>query len=298
MIREITKSDIPKITLLCREAMPHDHFFDSLIEEKTIASVDYEPDLNIVDEENGIIRGFAVAGRGLRKEKSWAWIRLMAVHPDFRCKGIGSAIIDEIEKRLKSKKCEGISIMDCPKNYFMPGLYFKYTEGHCFLLKKGYKKSGDNINLICKVWRNRFDCDKEIESLKQEGFFIKRAEEKDKEIIFEFLKKEFPAWTIEVENAYKNNPISTYICLYEGKCVGFSNYEGNNKGTGWFGPMGVLPITRGKGIGAVLCKLCLNGIADLGFGNAIIPWVGPIRFYSKVCDSNIDRIFWTYEKLL
>ncbi len=298
MIRELNSKDISKITLLLSDAMQYDTFFDALVEEKTIASVDYEKELNIVYEENGEINGFAAASCGLHKNQRWGWIRLLAVHPDFRDTGIGSKILKEIESRLKNKGCIGVSIMDCPNNYFMPGLFFKYTEGHCFLIKNGYKKTGDNINLVCYVWRNCFNCDAEIEGLKKEGFIIKRAELKDKEIVMEFLKKEFPAWQIEVENAYKNDPITTYICIYDNKCVGFSNYEGNNKGTGWFGPMGVLPVTRGKGIGAILCKLCMNGIADLGFGEAIIPWVGPVRFYSKVCDSQIDRVFWTYEKQL
>lgn len=298
MIRNLYKEDIPKITLLCREALQHDFFFDALIAEKTVDSCDYEPDLGIVDEQDGVIRGFAQAARGMRKDKPWGYIRLLAVRPEFRDKGIGGEILRNAEERLRQKGCVGLSIMDCPANYFMPGLYFRYTEGHCFLIKNGYKKTGDNINLICDVWRNRFDCSKEIDELKQQGFFIKRAEKQDKEIITDFLNREFPFWITEVDNAFSNDPITTYICIYEGKCVGFSNYEGNNKGTGWFGPMGVLPITRGKGIGAILCKLCLNGIADLGFGEAIIPWVGPTRFYSKVCDSQIHRVFWTYEKNL
>ena len=298
MIRELTKNDIPKITSLCRDAMQYDHFFNELIEEKTISSIDYEPDLGLVDEENGIIRGFIQAAVGKKKDNIWGWIRLFAVHPNYRCNGIGSILLLEAEKSLKNKKCVGVSIMDCPKNYFMPGLYYLYVEGHCFLIKNGYKKVGDNINLICDVWRNRFDCSKEIESLQREGFLIKRAEHRDKDIVVTFLRENFPSWENEVLSSFKNDPITLFICVYEGKCVGFSNYEGNNKGTGWFGPMGVQPVTRKKGIGAILCCLCLNGLADLGFSEAIIPWVGPIRFYSKVCDSRMHRVFWTYEKIL
>ena len=60
--------------------------------------------------------------------------------------------------------------------------------------------------------------------------------------------------------------------------------------------MGVLPEFRKLGLGQIVCKLCLAEIKKQGFHTSVIPWVGPVRFYSKVCNAGNDRVFWTYEK--
>ena len=37
---------------------------------------------------------------------------------------------------------------------------------------------------------------------------------------------------------------------------------------------------------------------NMGFKQSIIPWVGPIAFYSNYADAKVDRVFWRYEKKL
>ena len=79
--------------------------------------------------------------------------------------------------------------------------------------------------------------------------------------------------------------------------IAFSAYETNNKGTGWFGPMGTTEKARGKGVGGILLKRCINDLKKSGFEKAIIPWVGPIPFYMHYINSPVKRIFWRYEKI-
>ena len=60
--------------------------------------------------------------------------------------------------------------------------------------------------------------------------------------------------------------------------------------------MGTSIKSRGKGVGAVLLKRCLQDLKNLGFKKAVIPWVGPIPFYSKFANAHVSRVFWRYEK--
>jgi len=296
MIRELRKEDIKAITDICVKGMEYDYLNEDLVREKTIEASDYEPELGIVYEKEGKVVGFAQCAYGPRRGDIWGYIRLLVVHPTYRQQGIGSALLKECEERLAKKDVALISIMDAIPNYLTPGLDYRYTEAFCFLSKHGYEKVGENINLICDVSPDKFDVTEDLRRLEKEGFTIRRAEPDDKEEVLRFIRSEFALWEGEVKEFFRNDPISLHICLRGEEVVGFSGYDGNNKNTGWFGPMGVLPECRGKGIGALLCKLCLRDIALQGHKRSIIPWVGPIRFYSYVCQARIDRIFWVWQK--
>lgn len=298
MLRQLEPGDLEQVTELCQMGMPHDCFFPELVEEKTVGAADYDPELSLVEEANGRIRGFVQGVFGEPLSVPRGWIRLMVVHPSFRKQGIGSLLLREIENRLQAKGAGKISTMDSAPNYLTPGVDFRYTEAYCFFEKHGYRRVRENLDLICDVEPGQFDLSADIRRLEREGFQIKRADSADTEHVLKFLGAEFPAWVGETLECYKNRPVSLYICYHQGEIVGFSAYDGNNRNTGWFGPMGVLPITRGRGIGRILCQLCLEEIARQGHTQSIIPWVGPVRFYSKVCNSRIDRIFWVYEKEL
>jgi mycothiol synthase len=58
--------------------------------------------------------------------------------------------------------------------------------------------------------------------------------------------------------------------------------------------MGTTPPCRGLGIGRILLWRCLNDLRDAGHETAVIPWVGPIGFYSRHCDCVLERVFWRY----
>ena len=299
MIRKLNKSDLPSVTKLLNDSMEYDRiFFDELVNEKIFGDERYDSQSTFVEEQNRKIIGFIDGVYEKREKRSQGWIKLFAVHPEHRKKGIGSNLIKKVEDYFKKLGIEYVTIMDSAPNYYMPGLDFRYTEGSCFLLKNGYEKIGENINLIADITPDQFNVDSDIKRLSKEGVIIKRADNSDREAVVKFLGQAFPSWLGEVNETFKNNPISLYISIIDDKVVGFSAYDGNNRGIGWFGPMGVLPVTRGKGIGAILCKLCLKDIALQGHKQSIIPWVGPVRFYSKVCNSRIDRLFWTYRKNL
>jgi len=296
LLRLLNDKDIPALIEICRIGMEFDVWYEDLVRQKTIGAKDYMPELGIAAEVDGAIAGFAQGVMGKRREETFGWIRLLAVHPKCRCRGIGSALLKEVENRLTARGAKGISVMDVAANYQMPGVDFRYKEAFCFLLKNGYEHGIPNINLLCDVNPDMEDCHTDIERLKGEGFEIRRAEKSDWEGLRKFLAANWTAWIGEADNAFDNNPITLYICVHDGEVVGFSGYEGNNRGMGWFGPMGVDPVTRGKRIGAILLILCLRDIALMGHKKAIIPWVGPVRFYDKICNATVERIFWTFTK--
>ena len=96
--------------------------------------------------------------------------------------------------------------------------------------------------------------------------------------------------------AFDNTPISLHLAFLDGELGAFSAYDLNNKTMAAFGPMGTKPVFRGKGVGAILLKRCLDDQKKQGHAQSVIPWVGPIPFYARTVNARIDRIFWRYQK--
>jgi len=205
---------------------------------------------------------------------------------------------NQIEEIFMREKVQKVHIYDVPFNYYMPGIDPRYTAALSFVERNGFKRFDDTANMTASLVDQDFSTHKEEESLIMDGISVSRAGYDDMEDVLAFIEKHFALWTQEVKNTYNSIPVSLHIARLNGKVKAFSAHNGNNFGTGWFGPMGTHPDMRGKGIGSILLKRCLNDMKNWGLEKTIIPWVGPYTFYSNYVNAEIDRIFWRYEKKL
>jgi hypothetical protein len=67
-----------------------------------------------------------------------------------------------------------------------------------------------------------------------------------------------------------------------------------NQEWGNFGPMGTADEARGLGLGEVLLYRCMADLQAAGHKTAVIPWVGPDAYYSRLLNCHIDRVFRQY----
>ncbi len=230
--------------------------------------------------------------------KRYGYIKLMVVAKQHRKQGIAYEMYQKLEHFFKSIKVDEIRIYDSPLNYFMPGIDPRYTAAVCFAERMGFVRNGDTSNLTVDLQNQDWNVDEDIERLKKDNIIVKRAEQQEKEELIEFVKIDWLLWQEEVEMAYRSTPPAIHIARKDEKIVAFSAHNGNNVGTGWFGPMGTSPVVRGKGIGGILLKLCLQDMKDEGQEKSIIPWVGPIPFYAHHANAKVERVFWRYKKEL
>lgn len=297
MIRKFVDEDFKGVCKLLISSHIHDNLTEALVREKIYDDPDRDTENYLVYTENSLIMGFLQAVvREVRGEKI-GYIKLLAVDEKFRRRKIASNLLFTFEKFLRENNISKIRIYDVPLNYFMPGIDPRYTPAVCFALKNGFNHISDSINMDVDLNQD-FNVNHEIEGVKKQGIEIRRATVADKENLLEFISEPWALWKNEIEMAYKSTPTSIYIALKEGKIKAFSAFEGNNKGTGWFGPMGTHPDLRGMGIGTILLKLCLDDMKNAGYEKSIIPWVGPISFYSHYVNAHITRVFWRFEKQL
>lgn len=298
IIKTFSEDLIKPVAKLCRQNMRRDIMPDFLLHEKTVEDPDFQNELTLVGFSEHVDSPIAFLQGVIRKRDAvkMGYVKLLCVDSNERRKGYAKALYENVEQKMKQQDVNVIRVYESFPNYFMPGIDPFYTEAVCFFERLGFKKFGDTSNLITDLSAENFDTDAEEKKLLQEEIIIKRAEEKDKSKVFEWLTRNFAGWYGEVSSAYQNNPITLFTAEREGELVAFSAHEGNNKGTGWFGPMGTDSSLRGKGVGGILLKKCLKDMKEMGFVKAIIPWVGPIPFYMHYANAKVERIFWRYEK--
>lgn len=89
------------------------------------------------------------------------------------------------------------------------------------------------------------------------------------------------AWSEECARAGRGR---LFVARVGGEVVGFSAAGGNNAALGTFGPVGVLPEVRGRGLGASLTRAALRALAAQGFQEVTVPWVAPATaaFYASL----------------
>lgn len=267
--------------------------------EKTFGDPDFDPDLTLLAIEDEKIRCFMQGlVRQIESNLKRGWIKLFATDEIYRRQGLASRLLKIIEEKMKSQGVKTLRLLDCNPNYFQPGIDPRYTEAIAFAERNGFKRFADTANLEVELQNQDFDTSVEEQQLANETIFIRRAAKADWQMVEDLIVNHFKAWLPEIQTTYKNNPISLHIAEYKSKIEAFSAYDANNLNTGWFGPMGTNPVLRGKGIGGILLKRCLDDMKQQGHKVSIIPWVGPIPFYLHYARARLTRVFWRYEKII
>ncbi|MAU15584.1 MAG: GNAT family N-acetyltransferase [Muricauda sp.] len=128
--------------------------------------------------------------------------------------------------------------------------------------------------------------EKEKNLFENEGIVFKRPITPEKSIVVNWVGKHFSTnWADETEAAFTTLPVNCFVAQREQEILGFACFESTAKN--FFGPTGVLPTERGKGIGKILLIKSLCALKEMGYTYAIIGGVGPISYYERVVDAKI-----------
>tara|TARA_R110002124_G_scaffold63350_5_gene172897 strand:- start:17738 stop:18229 length:492 start_codon:yes stop_codon:yes gene_type:complete len=100
----------------------------------------------------------------------------------------------------------------------------------------------------------------------------------EQHIITQWVRTHFSEyWVSEVTAAMAHQPPGCLIAVADGQLVGFACYDATARG--FFGPTGVSPDQRGKGIGLALFYHTLVAMKAHGYAYAVVGSAGPIDFY-------------------
>jgi GNAT superfamily N-acetyltransferase len=296
--RTLGREDFEGLLEMWNASAPFDPLTPELLEEKTWSDPGFETELARVCEVNGAIAGFAMAvlretGGGPR-----GVIKLLAVAEAHRRRGIGRRLLATLEEELRSRGVHTLRVCESPPNYLAPGVDARCDSANGFFEKHGYRPAGTACNMSVNLLDRPFPFEQEERALAVHGVECRRAQAADRGDLNGLLEAHWPSWREEVAVSLQNVPPALHIALRGGGVVGFAAWDANNRGTGWFGPMGTAPGLRGLGIGRVLLLRCLADMKAAGHPSAVIPWVEPVEFYEKVAGAVVSRTFNRYEKVL
>lgn len=310
MIRRLHTDDFPGAIHCWNASAPFDPLSPGLFHEKVIDDDGYRPEFGWVDEGEDGIRGFAVGAIRSQGSSIRGFVKFLAVRREYRRLGVASSLLRMLEDRLERAGVVELRPGESAPNYLTPGVDVRYAPATRFFESRGFRIIGEAVNMevgLCepipgtsespdRPVRSDFDTRQAEEELRSNGISLRRAVNDDAEAVRLLLAGYWPAWIPEIERTFRNDPISLHLAVRRDRVIAFSGYDGNNLGTGSFGPMGTDPDFQSSGLGETLLKRCLVDLHRQGHRRAIIPWVGPVGFYTKTVGATISRVFVRMEK--
>jgi len=256
----------------------------------------YERDLVRVALDGDRLVGLAVGDVRSRNNSTFASLKLILVHPDYRGRGIASQMLAEIEQGAAARGAERIVVSDGWPLYFFGGVNYHETQGLIFFHRHGYRSIGDDFHLEAPLRDNSL-MDQPDPPL-PEGVAIRRARPDDRDRTLAAIDGMFAqAWGFETSLAFRASEPTCYIAERDREVLGFADYDATNFGL--FGPTGVHESLRGRKVGAVLYRRCLQDMRALGYPYALVPTnLERLNFYYREGGAQIGRLFLRFEKKL
>ena len=125
-----------------------------------------------------------------------------------------------------------------------------------------------------------------LKKLDGSGVLIRRAQPFELTAVRNFIEQHFSvSWADEVSVGFANKPVSVHIATQNHNVIGFAGHECTRKN--FFGPAGVAPDMRNRGIGRALLLASLLALRESGYVYGIIGGAGPEEFYAKAVGATV-----------
>jgi GNAT superfamily N-acetyltransferase len=124
------------------------------------------------------------------------------------------------------------------------------------------------------------DADDQAALPAENNLFIRRAMASEKMTVVGWVRQLFGVgWAAECDVAFARQPIACQVAVADGRLVGFACHDATC--INFFGPIGIEPAYRHKGIGRAVLLAALRDMAHAGYAYAIIGGVGPMAFFEN-----------------
>ena len=223
------------------------------------------------------------------------WLRVLAVAPDARGRGAGTALLGACESVARTAGEPKLRALDQPGNYLAPGIDERNRDAIAWLERRGWRRDGEQrCNVLIDVRDNPrvspSRADELAAAARAKGYEVRRARP-DEDALVDAIATGFGgAWPFEVARALGGEPAGVHVATRNGAYCAFAAHDGNNRGLGWFGPTGTWPEHRGHGLGEALLVACLVDVAR-DHAQCEVAWIGPRPFYEKVAGIAGERAF-------
>ena len=288
--------------------LPYDRMDDLVFADRILRDPDFDPALNLVAAADGQVMGFVAGASANEQLQCPAGVKLFAVAPEWRQRGIATRLFDKLEGRLRDTGAGHAVAMAAGNNRITQGLDVRYTAALCFLAARGYERTGVTQDMVVDLARTDLETATAEAAAAAAGIRFRRATAADRDWLHEGVARElaYPApgshlgrrWAYLATLGLDNPPAAVQVAeeAATGAFLGFGATHVARWGV--LGPMGVAERARGRGVGAVLLKRCLRDLRGDGFEQGEIYSVGPIAFYAKTVQATVSRVLYQFAKRL
>jgi len=215
---------------------------------------------------------------GTDLEPDKGWIPFFFVEPNYRGMGIASRLMDAAQAFLRADKRRQMLFSAYAPHYIVPGIdRTAYPSGAAFLDRQGFGKLYTSVAMDYSLVDLTIPDD--VIQLKEErireGYSFSSATDSDLYELIQFAANEFnPDWGRAIREGLLQHLTMPQIVIarYHRKLVGFCLHGGYEGIRERFGPFGVDPGQRGKGIGKILLYECMHLMRAQGLHNAWFLW--------------------------
>ena len=259
---------------------------------------DFRPEDGLVAVSGAEAVGFALAKRyrgdfpGCERDRALGQIALIAVHPGYQRRGVGTALLAAAEGQLAA---EGVTKLIAGGGYhhFMPGVLEGCEAAGAFFAARGYLMGRT-------YWDVRRDLSTgpalpEVDgAIAAAGVEIRPFAPGEEAVLAGFFETTFRGrWGRDVQFYLERGcPIEHVMGVFaDGRARGFAQlhapgaagaarWSGFNPRIAALGPIGVDAALRGKGLGLALLVRGLERLRALGATDTVIDWTDLLDFYA------------------
>lgn len=284
-----------QVIQLWNDTMKADLIDENRFIRLVLCDENYNPELVLLYIDRGQVLGFVLGTkrlvpymeRGLEPDRGF--ISLVFVKKEYEHQGIGTRLMEEVEKRMADMGVLNITLGAYSPNYFFPGIDdAAYPHGTNFFKKLGYEITGDAVSMHRTLFDYRYP--EAIKQKKEEfikkGYSIQAFSYEYSLELLEFLLGNFGSgWKRNAYLAILNHTAHDTIklCLDENKrIVGYCQraIDGN---PARFGPFGVREDQRSGGMGSILFHEMLHDMLSRGIYHVYLLWThgDAEKFYER-----------------
>jgi GNAT superfamily N-acetyltransferase len=284
-----------ELLTLWSAALPLDAITVDTLETRVLLDENFDPETFLLAHSDGELLGFVLGIHAKRMPLGDAdpngdrcWITAMGVHPNQDAQKVGSALLAEVETRLKALGKRECRVAGYPPGYFTPGIDVRAYKPSLELFKaNGYEVfhealSMDSSIVLFTVPEKTLEIE---EKLKKDGIEIRFYQHNDLVRFMQFLEKSMPSDWVRVERRNLRkiveggfHPEQVMLVTKGDEIIGYCQFERSH-----FGPFGVSEAYQGRGIGTVLLARTLERMRHEGFHDAWVMWTddAAAKVYSK-----------------
>lgn len=296
-LRPFQPADLSALVALWNRCLTKDPITEQRFWQLFLLDPNFDPRGALIAEQDGALVGFL-------QVVSAGHLTAFFVAPECRRLGIGSQLLEAGLDYLQAKGQSRVACNGYAPYYIFPGVDVDYEAAGAFLAHHGFTVTSEPVAMGMALEGVQMPEAVRAQRavLAAEGYDVRLFELRDTLPLLAFAHEHFPQWHTSVLDGLQRGNRELMLAVgSDGDVVGFTQWQNPHNdpptgAAGRFGPFGVHPELRGKGIGAVVFYALVEHVTASGGRYLWFGWAGGrnLSFYERVgCRVTRQFQLWT-----